>query len=317
MTRTGFVLLWLIVCGVRSADCDESAAVPDKLKAQVEWAKGLQATRLSELKERRKQAKPPGIDKKRREIDAEIVAVKSGHFDLPKTKKLEVSELAVGQIGVLGVKALEVVSVMNDEKLVVVPILYRPIGYGGAVRAQDVGRVVQEALLNQAEDVGSPMILMVKSTKDLADGYRFTRTELVEVVGTERYKSDGSVNRTVYVIRPVDLETLKEYLTIGVAPAAPVPAKPAVRTPKDDRLRWSNTSYDSQLRHIKGKNWEEFDNKTGKLRWHLTETSRTEEYVELKLLERDQLYRVYSLRLELLKDGKWGWLSNGKWEIEK
>lgn len=80
--------------------------------------------------------------------------------------------------------------------------------------------------------------------------------------------------------------------------------------------RWLNESYNVTLRHVKDKEWAEFDNKTGRLHLHYTETGRDKDYLELHCVERNQDLRVAiaGKRMELKKNGKWGWVSNGHWE---
>jgi hypothetical protein len=75
-----------------------------------------------------------------------------------------------------------------------------------------------------------------------------------------------------------------------------------------------NTSYDTTLRQVKGNEWEEVDNKTGRVKWKLTELRRTDDAIEMRNDARDQVYRILDKRLELKEGEKWIWLSNGKWE---
>lgn len=82
----------------------------------------------------------------------------------------------------------------------------------------------------------------------------------------------------------------------------------------DPREKWSNESYNSQLEQVGKDSWQEFDKVTGKVLWHYRELSRNSEYLELLLTERDQKIRFYPHKAELLKDGKWEWVSNGKWQ---
>lgn len=81
----------------------------------------------------------------------------------------------------------------------------------------------------------------------------------------------------------------------------------------DSRSKWVNTSYDSTLRHVREKIWEEIDNKTGKVKWQVTETNRTDDHIEFRNEKQKQDWRVSATKMELKKDGKWEWLSNGKW----
>lgn len=81
----------------------------------------------------------------------------------------------------------------------------------------------------------------------------------------------------------------------------------------DPRDRWLNESYNTTVRHVKGKVWEHVGNKTGQVLWAGNETARTSEYIEL-LSERNEELRVRAQRMELHKDGKWEWAANGHWE---
>jgi formylglycine-generating enzyme required for sulfatase activity len=85
---------------------------------------------------------------------------------------------------------------------------------------------------------------------------------------------------------------------------------------KGERLRWRNASYNNTLRHVKGKEWAEFDNKTGKVGLHYKETARTKDYLELFCTERNQELRFFADKAELKKNGKWEWVSTGYWEDE-
>jgi hypothetical protein len=82
----------------------------------------------------------------------------------------------------------------------------------------------------------------------------------------------------------------------------------------DPRRVWRNESYNSQLERVDKDSWQEIDKVTGKVLWHYRELSRSSEYVELLLAERDQKMRFHHDKAELLKDGKWEWISNGKWQ---
>lgn len=81
----------------------------------------------------------------------------------------------------------------------------------------------------------------------------------------------------------------------------------------DERNQWQNESYNSALRRVKGNAWQHIDNKTGQVLWNGKETASTSEYIEL-LSERNEQLRVMAKRMELYKDGKWGWVANGHWE---
>jgi len=56
------------------------------------------------------------------------------------------------------------------------------------------------------------------------------------------------------------------------------------------------------------------DNKTQKIKWYATETSRNAEFVEMYNSTRTQLWRFYERRMELRDRDQWKWLSNGHWD---
>lgn len=80
----------------------------------------------------------------------------------------------------------------------------------------------------------------------------------------------------------------------------------------DRRKEWVNTSYKTVFRHVGGKRWKEYES-SGKLVRDLNETGRTDDYVEVFLLDRKQTFRLYERRADMLKDGRWEWVSNGNW----
>lgn len=80
------------------------------------------------------------------------------------------------------------------------------------------------------------------------------------------------------------------------------------------RSRWINTSYDTVIYHVQGKQWAERENKTGKIRFHYTEMARTPQYIELFLPVRHQTMRIFDHRMDLKKGDRWGWVSNGRWQ---
>jgi hypothetical protein len=84
----------------------------------------------------------------------------------------------------------------------------------------------------------------------------------------------------------------------------------------DRRRIWSNQSYNSRIEWVVNDSWREVENLTGVTRWHFRELSRTDEYLELQLIERSQTIRFYPDKAEVLNNGKWEWISNGKWESQ-
>jgi hypothetical protein len=91
-------------------------------------------------------------------------------------------------------------------------------------------------------------------------------------------------------------------------------SKPLAANDDDPRKIWINETYNNKVGWVSKDAWQETDNATGKLSWHYRELSRNKEYVELLLIERNQIIRFYPDKCELFKDGKWEWLSDGKWQ---
>lgn len=80
------------------------------------------------------------------------------------------------------------------------------------------------------------------------------------------------------------------------------------------RTRWSNETYDCTVRWVKGKGWEEVDNKTGQVNHTYQEKSRNKDFIEIFCPKRQYLVRLLSNTMELKKDGEWIWVANGKWD---
>lgn len=91
--------------------------------------------------------------------------------------------------------------------------------------------------------------------------------------------------------------------------------RPAPIDDKDLRSQWINSTYSGVvLRRIADKKWAEFNSDTGKLRLKYEETDRTKDYIELFCSDLQQKKRVFSDKMEIYKDGKWGWVSKGRWD---
>jgi hypothetical protein len=82
---------------------------------------------------------------------------------------------------------------------------------------------------------------------------------------------------------------------------------------KRPTTRWLNTSYDTTIYQIAEGRWAERDNKTQKVKWQLKETGCDGDSIELYLADRDQIVRLTATRMEIKKENRWEWLSNGKW----
>lgn len=82
----------------------------------------------------------------------------------------------------------------------------------------------------------------------------------------------------------------------------------------DQRKKWLNTTYNSTFIFVKDKEWTEIDNKTKQSKMSWKELSRTAEYIELYSDKKKEQIRLYPKKLDFLKNGKWEWLSNGKYQ---
>ncbi len=78
---------------------------------------------------------------------------------------------------------------------------------------------------------------------------------------------------------------------------------------------WANESYNTTIRRVKDSDWDEKDNKTGRVVLLYRETGRTADYIDLLCPERNYTVRIFVQRnrLELDKNGKWEWGANGHW----
>ena len=83
----------------------------------------------------------------------------------------------------------------------------------------------------------------------------------------------------------------------------------------DSRKAWRNISYNTTFFHREGDAWEEV-NLSGKLEKKVRELSRNNDYVEVMLIERQHLLRLFKDHAEMLKDGRWQWVANGEWILE-
>ncbi len=82
----------------------------------------------------------------------------------------------------------------------------------------------------------------------------------------------------------------------------------------DPRSTWLNETYNTSVRWVKDKVWEEVDNKTGSVSYVYNETARTKDHIEIFCPKRKYEVRLLAGKMELKKDGKWGWVANGKWD---
>jgi hypothetical protein len=109
--------------------------------------------------------------------------------------------------------------------------------------------------------------------------------------------------------RDPEAEELEKELHELLARTSENPIKPS----PDPRLRWSNSSYKTTIHHMKDKTWAETEINADNPKWHLQETSRTADHIELYLPERQQTWRLLTDRMEFRRDGQWQWLASGHW----
>lgn len=105
--------------------------------------------------------------------------------------------------------------------------------------------------------------------------------------------------------------------TLAAALEAPIdsitnstPEKPPVA---DSRMVWLNNSYKTVFRQDADGKWREFDS-AGKFIRDVKELSRNEKFVEVMLVDRQHLMRIFEEHAEIYKDGKWQWVAHGVWE---
>lgn len=184
------------------------------------------------------------------------------------------------------------------------------------IQVVDPHSAIVEILYGTSYGLERFTIWLEADTSKWSDGALVEFHQPVIFVGNHQYETTSGGTKTLLVARTWTEAELKRFRNWrpGGALAADSLLKPDAT---DTRRTWLNTSYDSTVRHVRDKTWEEVDNKTGKVKWPLTEKDRTTEYIELQLAERDHTYRLLPTKLELLKDGKWEWLSNGKWDSTK
>lgn len=85
-------------------------------------------------------------------------------------------------------------------------------------------------------------------------------------------------------------------------------------TSEDSRSRWLNTSYNSTIYRVQGKQWAEMENATQKVKWTLEERDRTPEYIELFNTTRKDTTRLFDKRMDVKEGDTWKWVSNGHWD---
>jgi len=121
-----------------------------------------------------------------------------------------------------------------------------------------------------------------------------------------------SADDKTWLAKLLDYETRGRGL-LEDAPEQGVAKRGDKSQPKGGQPQWLNTTYNNTLRHIKGKEWAEFDNSTGARGLGFVETGRTRAYLELFCPERKQKFRIFADHSEWMKDGKWERVANGRW----
>lgn len=95
--------------------------------------------------------------------------------------------------------------------------------------------------------------------------------------------------------------------------AATLPKDKPKQINEDPRSRWLNTTYNSTIYRVQGKQWAEMENTTQKVKWTLEERDRTPEYIELFNTTRKDTTRLFDKRMDVKEGDIWNWVSNGHW----
>lgn len=113
--------------------------------------------------------------------------------------------------------------------------------------------------------------------------------------------------------RDAEVEDLTKELAEILASEGGKSPSPAI---DKSRSRWLNETYDATWIHIKGKQWDQIDNKTQKLVFVFTETARTADYIEIFNPIRKEKLRMTAKRMESISsNGQWAWLAHGHWVV--
>ncbi|MEI8212480.1 MAG: hypothetical protein WCI02_10045 [Planctomycetota bacterium] len=112
-------------------------------------------------------------------------------------------------------------------------------------------------------------------------------------------------------------------LMIGMASLVPISIAYGQKTGKtspNDQYRdkiWVNKSYNSHLKKVGKKVWQEVDSATGEVRWHFDELAVKEDYIEMILRERKQRIRLFDDRMQLLERKEVKDIAFGHWKSAK
>ncbi|AMV34975.1 hypothetical protein VN12_22805 [Pirellula sp. SH-Sr6A] len=90
------------------------------------------------------------------------------------------------------------------------------------------------------------------------------------------------------------------------------PAKAGQTSSPQQRRVWDNQTYSTKISQQNGDNWVEV-RYSGKLERKVRKVAETDQYIEILLLDRQHLMRLYKDHADIYINGKWGWVANGKW----
>lgn len=191
-----------------------SDEVPDHLREQVEKVWALQEKEIARLE---RQLEWPTADngkkkkltkeqrknrlKSARRIEKKIKAIEKG--ELPHIG-LDFSDLTVGEIGHLNAESFEVLNILGEEKMLIVPVrTATSFSYSGFRMSQSF-----------YDKRGEPLMCCGWKTNGIASGTEMKPVAgWIEVTGTERYASVGGM-KTVFVIRPFDVKAVRPHLKL-------------------------------------------------------------------------------------------------------
>lgn len=107
-------------------------------------------------------------------------------------------------------------------------------------------------------------------------------------------------------------KVISDKLQVAASHSTPLSRGKASEAPKDTRKVWKNVTYNTVFYFRQGDSWDEI-NGAGKLERKVKELDRTDKYVEILLIDRSHLMRLYKNHADMFKDGRWQWIANGSW----
>lgn len=85
-------------------------------------------------------------------------------------------------------------------------------------------------------------------------------------------------------------------------------------TKVDPRRAWICISYKSVYTQKDERSWIETDSETGKIKFEMDYKGRTDDYVELLNVAKNDLVRLYADRIEVKQDREWAAIGGGHWD---